>query len=78
MFHDWIVAWCVLCIQPIHLDCVSILSKINVTVLFIIFSHHSIDTFLLHIHGQSLIQEVYVVCIFHNYEYQYCILRQTL
>ncbi len=31
-------------------------------------SHHRVDTFL-HIHGQFLIHEVYVVCMFHSYGY---------
>ncbi len=36
--------------------------------------HHSIDTFL-HIHDKILIHTVYIVCMFHDYEYQYCILK---
>ncbi len=53
--------------------CISILSKINAGCYLLFLSHHSIDTFL-HIHGQFLIHEVYVVCVFHCYGYQYCIL----
>ncbi len=49
--------------------CVSILSKINAGVLFVIFITSQ------HIHDQFLIHEVYVVCMFHSYRYQYCILN---
>ncbi len=75
MFLSKSTAWCVLCIQQIHLDCVfQLYLKLMLECYLLVLSHHSVDTFL-QIHGQFLIHEVYVVCMFHSYGYQYCILK---